>query len=507
MGEIRKENLHQSLIEHLNSLGLTEDQVNNIVQEALANVNAKDLSQDEAMGIIQSAVNKAQGEVDAVELEVDALQEFVNGHSHATIEQNITNLQNAVNSKADQSVVSNIGTLSNLLTSEKSSLVGATNEIFDMLCSMATKLSNVKQIACGNGQTFILKNDGSLWACGANSDGQLGLGDTTARYTFTQVTTNINNDVKQIACGVFHTFILKNDGSVWSCGNNGYGQLGLGDTTKRTTFTQVTTNINNDVKYIACGQYHTFILKNDGSVWSCGDNYYGQLGLNDTTDTDRKIFTKVTNNINNDATQIVCGQYHAFILKNDGSVWGCGKNNSGQLGLGNTTTQITFTKVTTNINNDVKQIACGYNHTYILKNDGSIWVCGLNTDGELGFGDTTNRNTFTQVTTNINNDVKQIVGGQYHTIILKNDGSVWSCGSNGSGELGLGNTTDRNTFTKVTTNINNDVKQIACGGYHTFILKNDGSLCGCGYNSNVQLGLNDYNNRTTFTQVNPFTIF
>ena len=73
MGEIRKENLHQSLIEYLDGLGLTEEQVNAIVQEALADVNAKDLSQDEAMGIIQSAVNKAQGEVDAVELEVDEL--------------------------------------------------------------------------------------------------------------------------------------------------------------------------------------------------------------------------------------------------------------------------------------------------------------------------------------------------------------------------------------------------------------------------------------------------
>ena len=108
MGEIRKENLHQSLIEHLNGLGLNEEQVNAIVQEALANVNAKDLSQDEAIGIIQSAVNKAQGEVDAVELEVDALQEFVNGHSHVTIEQNITNLQNAVSGKAATTVTDDL---------------------------------------------------------------------------------------------------------------------------------------------------------------------------------------------------------------------------------------------------------------------------------------------------------------------------------------------------------------------------------------------------------------
>ena len=76
-------------------------------------------------------------------------------------------------------------------------------------------------------------------------EGELGLGtsDSNVHSTFTQVTTDINNDVEQISCGYTHTFILKNDGSVWSCGNNMEGELGLGDTTNRTSFTQVTINI------------------------------------------------------------------------------------------------------------------------------------------------------------------------------------------------------------------------------------------------------------------------
>ena len=135
----------------------------------------------------------------------------------------------------------------------------------------------IKQIACGYNYTYILKNDNSLWSCGYNDYGRLGLGtsEENAHSAFTKVTTN----VKQISCGYNHAFILKNDGSVWSCGRNLYGQLGLGDTTDRYTFTQVTTNINNDVKEIVCGYYKTFILKNDGSLWSCGLNSSGQLGL------------------------------------------------------------------------------------------------------------------------------------------------------------------------------------------------------------------------------------
>ena len=83
----------------------------------------------------------------------------------------------------------------------------------------------------------MIKNDGSIWCCGLNDYGQLGFNDVTNRNIFTQVTTNINNDVRQIACGATHTFIIKNDGSVGSCGRNNYGQLGFNDTTDRNTFT------------------------------------------------------------------------------------------------------------------------------------------------------------------------------------------------------------------------------------------------------------------------------
>ncbi|HBF5586056.1 TPA: chromosome condensation regulator RCC1, partial [Clostridioides difficile] len=79
-------------------------------------------------------------------------------------------------------------------------------------------------------------------------------------------------------CGNNQTFIQKEDGSIWSTGNNSYGELGLGDTTQRNIFTKV--DIDN-VKKIACGQAYTFIIKNDGTLYSCGFNYSGQLGLGD----------------------------------------------------------------------------------------------------------------------------------------------------------------------------------------------------------------------------------
>ena len=341
--------------------------------------------------------------------------------------------------------------------------------------------------------SLILKNDGTLWSTGYNNVGQLGLGDITSRYTFTQVTTNTDN-IKSVHCGCHHTFILKNDGTLWSTGYNAEGELCL-EGGNRYTFTQVTTNTDN-IKEIHCGGYHNIVLKNDGTLWACGYNrHFGQLGLGDTID--RITLTQVTTNTDN-IKSVYCGYYHNIILKNDGTLWGCGKNDYGQLGLGDTNNRNTFTEITTDTDN-VKSVYCGNTHTLILENDGTLWGCGYNEFGQLGLGDNNNRTTFTQITTNTD-DIKEIYCSAAHTFILKNDGTLWGCGNNQYGQLGLGDTANRTTFTQITTNANN-IKEIYCGTYHTLILENDGTLWGCGRNDYGQLGLGDNNNRTTFTQI------
>ena len=94
--------------------------------------------------------------------------------------------------------------------------------------------------------SLILKNDGTLWGTGYNANGELGLGDTNYRNIFTEIITN-TDDVKQVYCGFDHTLILKNDGTLWGCGYNSSGQLGLEDKTNRYTFTEITTNTD-DIK-------------------------------------------------------------------------------------------------------------------------------------------------------------------------------------------------------------------------------------------------------------------
>ena len=384
-------------------------------------------------------------------------------------------------------------------------------DIYKFLEESCSSPVNVKQVACGQEYTMIVKNDGSLWGCGT-SGRYIGLGDDKERIMFTKVTTNINNDVERVICGAYHTFILKNDGSIWACGNNSNGELGLGDTTARKTFTQVTTNVS-DVKEIVCGYKCTFMLKNDGSLWACGYNNLGQLGLND--ETDRNVFTQVTTNINNDVKQVSCSLCnHVMIVKNDGSLWACGSNDRYQLGLGSVSDKKIFTQVTNGVNNDVKEVYCTggvyisgsdqYNgSTFIVKNDGGLWAVGYTLNGQLGVnydGANSYIKAFTEVTDNINiNEVCQIDGGHYSSLLLKNDGTLWAAG--GGSCRGT-----ENESTLIFIQVDDNVKQVACGYEHTFIIKNDGSLWGCGENENGQLGLNNNIDKKLFSRLTGFYV-
>ena len=204
---------------------------------------------------------------------------------------------------------------------------------------------------------------------------------------------------------------------------------------------------------IIAGSSYTFILKNDGTLLACGTNHRGELGgyngsnspyIQITYDSDFDYLPSIRDvipggdtykSINYSGTSY--SYDYTFIISTDNRLWATGGNDFGQLGIGTSGTDIKkFTKVDIT---DVKQVVCCLYSTYVLKNDGTLWACGLNCNGQLGLGDSTNRSTFTQVTTNVDNiayltyfadydvydDFSVFI---YNPVIVKNDGTVWMAG-------------------------------------------------------------------------------
>lgn len=286
-------------------------------------------------------------------------------------------------------------------------------------------------ISGGGEHSLALKLDGTIWTWGDNEYGQLGDGTTTDRSTPVQVSTL--SGVVTISGGVFHSLALKSDGTIWTWGNNWYGQLGDGTTVERHTPVEVSGL--SGVVAIAGGVYHSLALKSDGTVWTWGDNGYGQLG--DGTNTNRTTPVQVSSL--SGVVAIARGHQHSLALKSDGTVWAWGYNSDGQLGDGTNTNRTIPIQVSGL--SGVVAIAGGYNHSLALKSDGTVWIWGNNRFGQLGDGTPTNKTTPVEVSGL--SSIVTISGGGDHSLALKSDGTIWAWGYNSDGQLGDGTYTDR----------------------------------------------------------------
>ena len=251
----------------------------------------------------------------------------------------------------------------------------------------------------------------------------------------------------------------------------------------------------------AVGSSFSLILEN-GYLYGAGYNGYGQLGQGNSTSNDDWYFVK--NNViesdipRGEIAQIACGHYFSAILKTDGTIWTTGDNEG--YATGHTDRKLKFTQVP-GISN-VKQISCGHHFMMAVKHDGTLWGCGSNSSGQLGMGngDYTNRTTFAQVPNMTN--VKQVACGGEHVLVLKNDSTLYASGSNEYGQFGNGYTDSYGNyglFEEIETG--KTISFIACGKDCSFFVTTGRRMYSAGLNDCGQLGTGGTDNKTTFTLV------
>ena len=249
-------------------------------------------------------------------------------------------------------------------------------------------LTDVETVQCGHNFTMLLKKDGKLYACGDNTSyGQLGNGNQTDL----NVPTLVKENVQQVVCGDIHTLILTVDGELYGCGYNGNGQLGDATTTNRISgFVLINIPTDHVIKNIYTGYRSSFYITEDARVFAFGYNGHGELGLGDTTQ--RTTPTQVTTLPLDEVVQdIKQGQSHTLFLMNSNKVYTTGRNTEGQLGINSTTNQTT--PIQTMGSQLIKRIGCIQYSSYFVNMTNRLFSCGQNNYGQLGDNSTTQRNS------------------------------------------------------------------------------------------------------------------
>ena len=407
-------------------------------------------------------------------------------------------------------------------------------------------LNTWSKVGAGSVHTMAIKTDGTLWAWGQNTFAQLGDNTTTSKSSPVQIGTRTWTNVY---VGSSHTMAIRTDGTLWTWGNNGYGQLGDLTTVNKSSPIQIgTLNTwsiasvsNNELTYNMSAA-----IKTDGTLWTWGNNAYGQLGSNSSTLVNRSSPVQIGTETNWASVSV---NTHVIGLKTDGTIWSWGNNDAGQLGTGNIAPVNSHRSSPVQIGtlNTWSKIFAGLRASLAIKTDGTLWGWGYNTNAQLGDGTFTLRSSPVQIgtlnnwlTADINSNAmfatnsskglyavgihiflgrpnllsspvqigtltwSKVSVGISHTMAIRTDGTLWAWGYNTNGARG-DNTLDTSVnniaplYSPVQIGTLNNWSIIAAASRTTHGVKTDGTLWGWGHAS--ESGLSIATNRSSPVQI------
>jgi hypothetical protein len=315
----------------------------------------------------------------------------------------------------------------------------------------------------------------TIYATGANTNGEFGLGDSVAHYTYAQ----IPGTWLKIKIGQGFAVGIMADGTLWGVGDNSSKQLGLPNASY-SAWTQI--GIDTDWADVAVGNGFTIALKTNGNIYACGLNNHGQCAQNNTTS---PITTLTQIAFVHSFSKLYCDDsaVRAFALDTSNVLYGWGFNGTnGLLGLGTTTTHYLTPQAIT-LPAVVSDLSLSLSHTMAVLANGTLYGWGGNTYGQQGDGSSTTSTSPRQVGTDTN--WSKVAASSFNSYALKTTGTVWAAGDGGSYQLGQGNTASSATLIQIGTDT--DWSAVHAPETAVILQKINGSIYVCG-NTPVSFG-------------------
>ena len=333
-----------------------------------------------------------------------------------------------------------------------------------------SKNQRIIQVSSGGNHTALLTEKGNLYMLGSTLHKKLGLDHNNVMNISkpTLFPESLQNPVKQVSCGDYHTLALFENGEVWAWGGTLHKKLGNRNSKPGPLkgFEKVIIN------KISCGDFHSVALSDKGYLftWGGGGAHFnkGQLGHggldNISTPRPLKFFQ------GKPVHDFSCGGYHTMAICTEGDLYSWGSGTFGELGTGEFGDTLVPKKVILDDSIIVTEISCGGHHSFLLTNEGKLWSCGKVGQGQIGHNVNENICVPLQVKNISKKDIVRVACGWNHTIALSSTGDIYCTGSSKYGELGLGTLKSRREFTVCKELSGKNIDTVFAGGYHTWFL-------------------------------------
>ncbi|KAH0908901.1 hypothetical protein HID58_032222 [Brassica napus] len=297
-------------------------------------------------------------------------------------------------------------------------------------------------ISAGASHSVALLTGDVVCSWGRGEDGQLGHGDAEDRPSPTQLSALDDHQIVSVTCGADHTVAYSQSRmEVYSWGWGDFGRLGHGNSSDLFTPLPIKALHGVRIKQIACGDSHCLAVTMEGEVQSWGRNQNGQLGLGDTEDSlvPRKIQAFEGIRIK----MVAAGAEHTAAVTEDGDLYGWGWGRYGNLGLGDRNDRLVPERVTSAGAEKMSMVACGWRHTISVSYSGALYTYGWSKYGQLGHGDLEDHLIPHKLEALGSSVISQISGGWRHTMALTSDGKLYGWGWNKFGQVGVGDNIDQ----------------------------------------------------------------